>query len=351
MIKYFILILLTKLNYCAVMAQPKGVKAILVKQELVFNKPPFAACHAATIVALPGNMLLGAWFAGAFESSPDVGIWVAAKVNGHWSTPRMIADGVINDTLRFACWNPVLFRTRHGRTMLYYKVGKSPRTWWGMMKFSDDDGKTWSAAEKLPEGILGPIKNKSVQLSDGSILHPSSTESLDEKVWNIHLERSDSLSRYWTKMPIDCDTFGVIQPSILIYSNNRMQLLCRSRQNYIVQTWSTDNGNTWGRLTKTNLPNPNAGSDAVSLQSGLQVLVYNPMPAGKDWFNGRNKLVVAVSEDGNTWHDIYTLENASTGEFSYPAIIQTNDRNLHILYTYDRKNIKHVELTLRNTAK
>jgi predicted neuraminidase len=294
--------------------------ATMVTSSLIMEQPPFPASHASSLVELPGNQLMAAWFSGPHESSPLVTIWLSTWQKGKWSTPVEIADGVVNNSLRYACWNPVLFRTHEGRLFLFYKVGKSPRDWWGMMKYSDNEGRTWSAAEKLPDSFLGPIKNKPVQLKDGTILYPSSTESADEKEWHIHMEKSDSKGQHWKLITINCDTFGVIQPSILSYKNNKLQLLCRSRQNHIVQSWSSDNGNTWSPLAKTALPNPNSGSDAVTLRNGLQVLVYNPLPKGAEWYNGRNKLVIAVSANGIDWKDVYTLEDAPDGEYSYPAI-------------------------------
>lgn len=327
-------------------AQAQQTQVTPVSNELIMQKPPFASCHASTITALPGGQLMAAWFGGPHEGSPDVCIWTAVYNKGSWSAPQRVADGVINDTLRYPCWNPVLFTTRAGKLFLFYKVGKSPRDWWGMMMSSSDNGKHWSVAERLSDSLLGPIKNKPVQLANGDILYPSSTESKDEKVWNIHLEKSDAAGRNWQYIPVDCDTFSVIQPSILFYPDHTLQLLCRSRQNYVIQSWSKDDGVTWGPLTKTALPNPNSGTDAVTLQNGLQLLVYNPLTAGKEWWEGRSKLKVAVSEDGHHWKDVYTLEDQPKGEFSYPAIIQSPDGLVHITYTADRKNIRHVALQL-----
>ncbi|WP_231426033.1 exo-alpha-sialidase [Pedobacter sp. Leaf250] len=321
-------------------------KIEIIQSAYIFDKAPFAACHASSLVELKDGSIMASWFGGKYEGSKDVVIWSAIKKNNKWSPPTEIANGIKQDTVQYPCWNPVLFRTQNGVLFLHYKVGKNPREWWAEFKTSIDDGKTWSKAEKLKDGFLGPIKNKPVQLPNGTILYPSSTESLDEKIWNIHLEKSDSHGKKWTKINIDCDTFGVIQPSILTYPNGKLQLLCRSRQNVIVESWSTDNGEHWSKLAPTNLPNPNSGSDAVTLQNGSQLLIYNPLIAGKNWWDGRSVLKLAISKDGKNWNDIYTLENHEKGEYSYPAIIQAKNGNVHLSYTAERKNIKYVELKI-----
>jgi predicted neuraminidase len=82
------------------------------------------------------------------------------------------------------------------------------------------------------------------------------------------------------------------------------------------------------------LPNPNAGTDAVTLRDGRHVLVYNPVP------KGRTPLKVAISADGKTWHDAVTLER-DPGEYSYPTVIQTADGLVHITYTWRRERIRH----------
>jgi alpha-L-fucosidase len=211
-----------------------------------------------------------------------------------------------------------------------------------MYKTSNDNGLTWSASTRLPDGILGPIKNKPVILSNGNILCPSSIE-LPNGHWKVQMELADQDLKNWKAIPVDTGSkFDVIQPSVLFHGKNKLQILCRSKQGAVVQSWSDDNGKSWSSLSKTTLLNPNSGTDAVTLKDSSFLIVYNPDVPGKDWFNGRAKLRVAASKDGKIWEDVVVLENGTKEEFSYPAIIQTADGLVHITYTYDRKNIKHV---------
>jgi alpha-L-fucosidase len=136
----------------------------------------------------------------------------------------------------------------------------------------------------------------------------------------------------------------VIQPTLLLYPQGKIQALFRSNQDYIMESWSHDEGKTWSYLQNIAIQNPNSGIDAVTLFSGLQVLVYNPMQSGAEWVNGRNRLNVAVSVDGKTWKDMAVLEDQPEGEFSYPSVIQASDKTVHVVYTSNRKSIKHVVL-------
>ncbi len=311
-----------------------------VSDELVFKEPPFAQCHASTIVEVkPGKFMVAA-FGGTSEGKKDVCIWFSTTENLEWSNPAKIADGIINDSLRYPCWNPVLFKTTEGKLFLFYKVGPSPDTWWGEVRTSSDDGSTWTSSQRLPEGIIGPVKNKPVQLPDGTIISPSSTET--KQGWRIHIEKSMDFGNTWKIIPIDPESeFNVIQPTILTHPNDKLQLLCRSKSNVIIQAFSEDNGNNWGELVKTELPNPNSGIDAVTLKNGWYLLVYNPTIQGHD---DRAKLNIAISKNGIKWDDAFVLESEEKGEFSYPAVIQAKDNKVHVTYTYNRVNIKHVVL-------
>ena len=307
-------------------------------------------CHASTIVETPTG-LVTAWFGGTRESATDVGIWVSRHIDGSWSKPVEVADGSEGEDKEYACWNPVLFKPTDGPLMLFYKVGVNPRLWWGALMTSNDDGKTWSKTRRLgtnsalPEAnqnLLGPVKNKPLQMKDGSILCPTSTEN---EGWKVHFEVTRDLGKTWEVIgPIhDASKFNAIQPSILTHANGQLQILCRSQESVIAESWSKDGGKTWGAVTATELPNPNAGTDAVTLADGRHLIVYNHTVRRGSFPSGRAMLNVAISNDGKSWKPVVTLEKDKS-EFSYPAVIQTSDGNIHITYTFKRQSVKHVVL-------
>lgn len=123
-----------------------------------------------------------------------MGIWLSRNDGNGWSAPVEVANGIESPEKRYPCWNPVLFRPAAGPLMLFYKVGPSPSKWWGMLMTSADDGRTWGKPSRLPEGILGPIKNKPVQLADGATLCPTSSEHAG---WRVHFERTADLGKTW----------------------------------------------------------------------------------------------------------------------------------------------------------
>lgn len=314
------------------------VPAIL-RSEFVAPHSPTASVHASTIVELP-NGLLAAWFGGTREGAQDVGIWMVRHANGAWSEPIEVANGVQPDGSRLPCYNPVLFYSADDVLHLFYKVGPQPAKWWGMHAVSRDEGRTWSHAERLPDGIIGPVKNKPIVLDDGTIVSGGSTESLDAvPVWRVHFEISRDHAQTWTAVfPGGAGSrvsIAAIQPSILRYANGTLQAIGRTRSGRLFETWSRDRGVTWSALSLTAVRNPNSGTDAVTLRDHRQLLVYNNSTTR------RSPLNVAISTDGIQWNEILVLEN-EPGEFSYPAVIQTRDGRVHITYTWKRMLIKHV---------
>lgn len=320
-----------------VRSQSGSTQPGLVKSEFIYQQAPFPSCHASTLAESDGR-IVAAWFGGQHEKAPDVGIWVSRLERGVWSAPVEVANGVqyrkADGTLRrHPTWNPVLFQPATGPLLLFYKAGPDPRNWWGMLMSSSDGGKTWSEPRRLPEDILGPIKNKPVQLPNGDILCPTSSE---HDGWRVHFERTSDLGRTWSRTDAvnDGKTIGAIQPSILFHGGDRLQALGRSRQSKVFETWSEDGGQTWGPMSLLPLPNPNSGTDAVTLKDGRHLLIYNHTA------RGRSPLNIAISKDGKNWQAALVLEK-EPGEYSYPAIIQSANGVVHAAYTWKRQRIKH----------
>ncbi len=325
--------------------------------------------HASTVVQLKNGDVMAAWFGGPYEGAPDVKIYGARLHDGVWSKPVVLASGH-----GVACWNPVLFHTRDGRLWLYYKYGKHTTTWKGARKWSDNDGRTWSAAEDLPDGILGPIKDKPLVLADGTIVAGSSVEN---GKWNAWIDRSTNNGQSWTKFgpitvppsddvpnaaalaagrektppPVDGvhtklyqpskKTVGIIQPTIVWMGGRHLRFFARSQTKAarIVIADSWDNGKTWTQARFINLPCPNSGIDAVRLKDGRIVLAFD------DSYNRRSPLDLAVSRDGVHFR-IFKTVDSGPGQYSYPAIIQASNGDLLITYSWRRVSIKFERIPL-----
>ena len=312
----------------------------IVKEEFLYEKAPFPSCHSATLVETPTG-LVAAYFGGTKERDPDVEIYISRWVDGKWLAPVSAADGVQKDGKRLPTWNPVLYQIPKGELILFYKIGPKPSEWWGMMKTSKDGGITWSEATKMPNGYIGPVKNKPNLLTNGDLFAASSKEG---DGWKIHFEVTNDQGKTWRTIgPIEGAKLDAIQPSILQHKDGRLQILARSRNRAIVESWSANNGETWSPLAKTNLPNNNSGTDAVTMKNGKHVLVYNHvLPPGDLAKGSRTPLNVSVSKDGMNWSAALILEDSPISQYSYPAVMQTSDGMLHFIYTWRREKIKHV---------
>ena len=96
-------------------------------------------------------------------------------------------------------------------------------------------------------------------------------------------------------------------------------------------------------MTVTSLPNPNSGIDAVTLKDGRHLLAYNHATDDRHPQRGRDKLNIAVSNDGENWSAVLEL-NEGTETFEYPAVIQTADDLVHITCSFSLRRIKHLVL-------
>jgi predicted neuraminidase len=305
-------------------------------------------CHASSILELENGDLLCVWYGGSSESATDVKVWFSRKSLGDkWTSPVVIADGHGNSV-----WNPVLFQPRGGDVMCFYKC---PDINTGEVVSSGDGGLTWSSWRPVGPGLTGPIVNKPVQLDDGTIISPSSEQEggSGREGWTIHVERSTDNGLTWTKIGPwhTWQEWNVIQPTVLVHSQTRLQLLMRhgiftsDLGTKMPTTWSDDAGLTWSPIETISLPQNNSGLDAVTLTDGRHILVYNHSTRGAPGTGGKGRgiLNMAVSTDGENWEAALVLDyRDDDSRFTYPAVIQARDGLVHITYTWHRERIKHV---------
>ena len=314
----------------------------IITDEFIYNTASFPSVHSATIEETSSGVV-AAFFGGEYEGHPDVSIYVSRLLETGWTAPVKVIDGIVNGTLRKACYNPVLFQVPDKELILFYKIGGNVQDWSGYLIRSYDDGITWSDPEALPAGFLGPIKNRPLLLGN-TLVCGSSTE---DNGWKVHFEFTSDLGRTWTKSdPINDDSWSIIQPSILIHKDSCLQIVCRSKSEAIVSSYSIDKGKTWSKSFTLDVPNNNSGIDAITLQDGRFLMVYNHVKASESAYQEKKRtpLNIAISNDGTHWYMTNVLEDSPIKEYSYPSVIQGADGMVHIVYTWRREKVKYVKI-------
>ncbi len=315
------------------------MRLVEIEKSLVFEQDKFfAQCHASTILKV-GEKLLCAYFAGTEEGNDDVRIFLSVNENGKWSAPEQVSF-----TDNVPCWNPVLLE-KDGTIYLFFKIGKKITNWQTYLRKSTDGGKTWSDAVELVEGDVsdgrGPVKNKAIVLSDGTVVAPASAETAT--TWDSFIDFSRDDCKTWQKSKtifFDHEKAvgkGIIQPT-LWEADGKVYAFLRSTEGYVMRSFS-ENLVDWSPAEKTDLPNNNSGIDCVKLPNGDVAVFYNPI-AYAGW-GDRNIISYAITKDnGDTFLPAVEVERDedTEAEFSYPAAI-TDGEYVYLTYTHYRKNV------------
>ncbi len=323
----------------------------VLKHEKIFPEGQFfPECHASTLVKLNDGSIVCAWFAGTCEKHDDVAIWCSVMKNDTWTDPAIACD-----TPGIPCWNPVLFSPDGINIILYFKSGKEIPQWKTLMSTSDDGGKTWSAYTEAFEGDIGgrgPVKNKPIRLSDGTVIAPASIEKPGE--WDAFVDISRDGGYTWgelCKVPLDHEKLsgkGVIQPTLWESKPGCVHMFLRSGEGFVYRSDSTDYGVTWCEAYKTDIPNNNSGIDLIKTENGQLLLLCNPV--GKNWGRRSPLSLLSSNDNGYTWSEQMTVDSDDDPkdcEFSYPAII--SDKNIvHACYTWKRRSVAFISLEIDN---
>lgn len=314
---------------------------IKAKKEEIFPIDKYMNnCHASTVLPY-GDTVVAAWFGGSKEGNDDVKIYVSVRENGEWAEPYAISV----DGKELPHWNPVLFLREDNSICLYFKYGKPISDWRTYSCVSRDGGKTFTTPEELTpgekDGARGPVKNKQIRLSNGTILAPASKEP-KHSAWKCFTDISEDDGRTYKHSKFvpgvrkNGKAVKMIQPTLWEDSTG-VHMLIRSNAGRIYKSDSTDFGMTWCKAYETPYPNPNSGIDLVKLEDETVVLCMNPV--GADWGNRAPLVLMRSFDGGNTFEEFFKLEDIKGDyEFSYPAITAVG-KTLHITYTSERKTI------------
>jgi predicted neuraminidase len=310
--------------------------------------------HAASLIALKDGAIRAFWFAGSREGAADVAIYTAVldPKSHNWSAPTVVADrvGVEKGLLRYIAklGNPVPARMSDGRLQLFF-VTVSIGGWAGSSitsMISDDEGLTWSVPQRL---ITSPFLNLSTLVKTPAV--PFADGRLGLPAYHEWIGRFGEFLRIDAARVIDKRRMSSgrssIQPLVLVSNAQDATAFFRQtreaglpKQIPVAQTVNA--GQVWQQASDLPISNPNSAVAGIQLNNGVRLLALNNIETG------RYRLVLMMSDSQLTnWQTIAVLEDDSAlpdnerHEFSYPYLISVDGDDAHLVYTWDRKKIRH----------
>ncbi|OYY21739.1 MAG: hypothetical protein B7Y05_06130 [Polynucleobacter sp. 24-46-87] len=311
--------------------------------------------HAASLISLKDGGVRAFWFAGSREGAPDVVINTSVfdPHTFRWSAPTVVMDRVSAEKglSRYIAklGNPVPARMADGRMQLFF-VTVSIGGWAGSSissVISDDEGLTWDRPQRLISSPLinlsTLVKSPALTFADGRLGLPGYHEWIGRFGEFLRIEASQVIDK--RRMS---SGRGAIQPVVFTDGQQEASAFFRqtrssSQPKQIPVSETRDAGQSWSIAKDLEIANPNSAVAALTLVNGTRLMVLNNIEAG------RYRLVMVMRESNSTqWKVIQVVEDDESlvndlhREFSYPYLISANGQDAHLVYTWDRKKIKHV---------
>jgi predicted neuraminidase len=313
-----------------------------------------ASVHAASMIALKDGAVRAFWFAGSREGAADVSIYSAVfdSKSAHWSMPTVVVDRITAEKglARYIAklGNPVPARLADGRLQLFF-VTVSVGGWAGSSisaMTSDDEGLTWSNPQRL---ISSPMLNLSTLVKSPSVMFADGLLGLP--AYHEWVGRFGEFLRVDAGQVTDKRRMSsgrsAIQP--LMFVNDAQNASAYFRQTRsaglpkkIPVSITQNAGQSWQQSGDLVVANPNSAVTGLILKNGARILVLNNIESGRY----RLVLLMSSSQSGQ-WQTVEVLEDdealpeAERKEFSYPYLITVDGDDAHLVYTWDRKKIRH----------
>ena len=204
-----------------------------------------------------------------------------------------------------------------------------------LVRFSSDEAKTFGDATLVTaDSGYHVINNDRVtQLTSGRLLVPAASTSDVKKVNHFvsHCYISDDGGRTWRngKGQVDAPKRGAMEPEVVELNDGRIMMIVRTQLGYIGKSYSSDGGDTWGKLKSLGVRAPEAPSTLRRIPStGDLVLIFNDtFRPGTGHGGKRTPLTAAISsDDGMTWKNVGNLESDASKTFSYTSLKFVRDR-------------------------
>jgi len=310
--------------------------------------------HSATAAPLSDGDLLLFWYGGEREGSSDVAIYSRRldSKSGQWGTVTKLVERLdtaknLNRNIR-KLGNPIAFEYRKNEIWLFY-VSVSLGGWAGSainLQKSFDNGLTWEKPRRLISSpffnVSTLVKERPIRYQDGSVGLPVYHEFLGKFAELLHLDaQGEVINKYRISTKRQA-----IQPMLIALSDSRMVALMRNVDKQSTRRlWyseTIDSGHSWQNISALAIPNPNAAISAIALEKPhILLMAFNNHPTE------RNDLTLGLSLDaGKTWKNLTVFEQSTDLEehnpFSYPFLVQTENKLFHLFYTWKRKKIKYI---------
>ena len=242
-----------------------------------------------------------------------------------------------------------LLRLQDGRIALFYMRKQALTDCRPYLRFSDDEGKTWSdPIVCVPDSDVGYYvlnNDRAVQLKSGRMILPLALHHRPEwekPDWAGHIVcyYSDDAGKTWkrSKSKLTTNTpatntqpgkrVTTQEPGVVELKDGRLMMFVRTREGMQYVSYSSDAGDTWSELKPSNMKGPCGPASIERIPgSGELLLVWNNHADIDPKLKGRRTpLTIAVSRDeGKTWENVRNIAWRPHGWYCYIAIEFVDD--------------------------